>query len=534
MGSGWVSTNHHRIGLRYLWLALSSVCLGMVLSLVLRPDGSGASAILVSAVPVSVLHGTLMVFFVLSIAPQAGLGTYLLPLQIGAREMAFPRLTAFAFWLVVASFITMSVAFGLRAEHALTLWVGGVLLFCTASVCNGLNFAVTALDLRSKGMSLPRLPVTAWAWMVNAVLSLLIYSVLAAVCIFVLSDRIFGANLIGSAPQSLIVATGNPLEWQRLFWFFAQAQVYIAILPCFGIVTHLLATFARRPVWNYFSVALALCAAGLLDFCIVGERLFASGLDPGRPLPFGVLAALLGVPGGFLVVVWLRTLWHAHLQLPAAVLFALGFVSLFLTGGFSGIFLARHDLRGLTANDALITGHFHLVMGVAATFALLAGLFFWFPRLFGRALDETLGKAHFWLTFVGVYAAFMSMHWTGLLEHSSTLAVAAPRSFSTFAVQLHRFTEAALLLTVASQALFLINFFGTLVRKALTEAANPWGAGTLEWIGGPQPALERAGDVTVYRGAYEFLSRASSPAAWPDLVPQHLTPEQAAGLEQQS
>lgn len=528
MSSSWLTTNYHRIGLRYLWLALGSVCLGMVISVVQRmPPGISEFA---GAAPLSLVHGTLMVFFVLSIAPQMGLGTCCLPRQIGAPEMALPGLTAVGWWTTLGAFVAMLVAFALRPEAGLNVWTGGAALFCLAALCNGLNFAVTVIDLRGKGMSFPRLPVTVWAWLVNAVLSLLVYSVLLGVCMFVLSARLLDGKVFGAGETE-----GGVLEWQRLFWLFAQAQVYIAILPCFGIVTHLLATFARRPVWKYSGVVLALCAAGLVDFCVVGERLFASGLNPAEPLPFGALAGTTAFPVGVLVIAWLRMLWDARLQRTTAMLFALGFVSLFLSGGFSGIFLARHDLRGIAASDALITGHFHLVMGVAATFAVIAALFFWFPKLFGRALDERLGKLHFWLTFSGVYAVFMSMHWMGLLEHSGAVAVTPSPGFLPFAAGMRQFIAVALLITVTAQGIFLFNFVVTLLARPKEQAtANPWGASTLEWTERQQPADGGVGEVTVYRGAYEFFLRASSPAPWPEFVPQHLTPEQAAGHESQT
>src|SRR5215469_11549601 len=262
-------------------------------------------------------------------------------------------------------------------------------------------------------MTLTRLPLTVWAWYVTAVLSLLIFAILLAACTLLIADWFFGTQFF-----AFPVGSGLPLLplWQRWFWFFAQAEVYVALLPCFGIVSHLIATFSRRPVWAERAAVLALCAVGMVGFCVWGFHMFSSALNPYSPPVFALLAAALGIPASVLLASWFGTLWLAEVRLTTAMLFAVGFISLFLSGGLSGLFLASHDLAAGAAGNEFVTGHFHLVMGVAATFAILAALFFWFPKLFGRSLNETLGKIHFWITFAGVYCIFMPMHWLGLLE----------------------------------------------------------------------------------------------------------------------
>jgi len=295
--------------------------------------------------------------------------------------------------------------------------------------------------------------------------------------------------------------------WQRLFWFFAQAEVYVAMLPCFGIVSHLLATFSRKPVWAERAAVLALCAVGVFGFCIWGQHMFSNGLNPWSPLVFSVLASSLGLPACVLLLSWFGTLWKGKIQLNTAMLFVLGFVSLFLAGGVSGLFLSRTDLAAISVSDDFVTGHFHLVMGVAATFAILAALFFWFPKMFGRCLHEPLGKIHFWLTFAGVYCVFMPMHWLGLMAHSRTgdiYSVNAP-----FGASLRTFVTVATILTVGAQALFLFNFVWSLWRGEKTEERNPWRATTLEWtVPSPVP-VDDFGQVNpiVYRGAYEFTAQ---------------------------
>jgi cytochrome c oxidase subunit 1 len=547
------STDHKAIGLNYLWLALFSVFLGMAMSLLMRihlvwpgvhlPFLSGLGNTLDRYAALATLHGSLMVFLVLTAAPQAGFGNYFLPLQIGAREMAFPTLNLLSFWATVASLFGMTAAFLIAQQSGITLWIVSVAIFCAASLLNALNFSVTTIDLRAKGMTLPRLPLTVWAWFINAILGVLIFSILLAACVCLLSDRLLSTHLFAPiyflTGQSVnvagnvaanVAASAQSMLWQRLFWFFAQAEVYVAMLPCFGLTTHLISTFSRKPVWKERLVVLALCGVGLLGFCVWGEHMFSSGMNPFSPLVFSLLASSLGLPAVILLISWLGTLWNARIQLNTSMLFALGFVSLFMSGGLSGIFLARHDLAAAAVSDDFVTGHFHLVMGVAATFAILGALFFWFPKLFGRRLNEPLGKIHFWLTFAGVYSIFMPMHWLGLVSHTNInsgrrIAVIAAmvgpaRTFITFAI----------LLTVAAQVLFLFNFLWSLFRGKKAEECNPWRATTLEWTLSSPPPADDFGvrDPVVYRGAYEF----SVPDVAEDFVPQHLTPEQVSKVRQ--
>jgi len=522
------NTGHKAIGLRYLWLALGSVLVGMLLSLLMRihlgwpglqiPLLSGFGGTAERYTALTMLHGSLMVFLVLTTAPQAGFGNYFLPLQIGAREMAFPIMNLVSLWGTAVSFVGMTTAFFVRPNVGLTLWTASVTLFCLAALLTALNFTITTLDLRAKGMTLPRMPLTVWAWFINAILSMLIFSILLAACVFLLSDRLLGSQFFSPltflSRQAPTIGPAAWLSlWQRLFWFFAQAEVYVAMLPCFGIVSHLLSTFSRKPVWAERAAVLALCAVGLFGFCIWGQHMFSSGLNPWSPLVFSMLASSLGLPACVLVLSWFGTLWNAKIQLNTAMLFALGFVSLFLSGGVSGIVLARNDLAAASLSDEFVTGHFHLVMGVAATFGMLGSLFFWFPKMFGRRLNEPLGKLHFWLTFGGVYCVFMPMHWLGLIAHwrpsAAVIGTNTPmvESFDIpFSASLRTFVTAATILTVAAQSLFLANFFWSLWRGEKIEDRNPWRATTLEWtLLSPVPTHNF--DVTepvVFRGAYEF------------------------------
>jgi cytochrome c oxidase subunit I len=536
------TTNHETIGLQYLWLALLCVFLGMGMSLLMRVHlvWPGAGRDFLGGfggtperyIALTLLHGSLMVFFVLTAAPQAGLGNYLLPLQIGAREVAFPNLNVAALWLTVASLMGIIASFFLAPARGLQVWVVSVAVFCLASLLVAVNFSVTALDLRGKGMTLTRLPLTVWAWFINAILSILIFSILLASCALLLCDAWLGTEFFRGVS---IAANSSNLSavasWQRLFWFFALAEVYVAILPCFGIVTHLLAMFARRPVWKESGVVLALCGVGLFGFCIWGEHMFATGMNPALQMRFGVLASSLGIPASFLLLSWFATLWNARMTWNTSALFVLGFISLFLSGCFSGLFLSRGDMSFLAGGGDFVSGHFHLVMGVTATFAILAALFYWFPKLFARRLNEPLGKLHFWLTFTGVYCVFMPMHWMGLVERARPAMASANHAGG-----LSAFITLAALVTVAAQGLFLVNLIATLWRGKVVAECNPWRSTTLEWmdsaatLAGQAAAASSDGDpgesrcVAVFRGAYEF----DESGQVEDFVAQYVAPQRTA------
>jgi cytochrome c oxidase subunit I len=531
------SSDHKSIGLQYLWLALLSVLVGMLLSTLLRVHASwpGASIPLISALENSpqnyaalrLLHGSLMVFFVLTAAPQLGFGNFFLPLQIGAPDMAFPALNLFSLYLTFASFLGMTASVFLPVNTGFNLWLASAAIFSLAALFSALNFTITTIELRAPGLTLPRLPITVWAWLINAILSLLIFSVLLAGICAILSDRLlhapfFPANsFLALQPINLVSQGSVPVLWQRLFWYFAQAQVYVAMLPCFGFATHLLAIFCRKPIWKERLVVLALCGVGLVGFCVWGYHMFATGLNPYAPLVFAVLASSLGVPALILLASWLRTLWNARAQFTTALLFVLGFISLFMAGGLSGIFLARQDLQKSAVSEDFVVGHFHLVMGVAATFAILAALFFWFPKLFHRRLNEPLGKLHFWMTFAGVYSIFMPMHWLGLLTQSHFLADPQRALLASSASSIRSFVVVATIWTVAAQSLFIANFIYTLLQPKEIASNNPWLAPTLEWSA--QSRASASATPTVFRGAYELHAFAQDGFIAQDRAPESLT-----------
>jgi cytochrome c oxidase subunit 1 len=564
------STDHKVIGLQYFFLALAAVTLGIVLSLLMRfhlvwpnahlPFVGGGIMTPEQYLALVTMHGTIMIFFVLTTAPQGAFGNYFLPIQIGAPDMAFPRLNMLGFWLTLAAFLCMVSAFvvpggapisGWTAYPPLsglgdvtgpgegigqTVWIVSILLFCLASLLGSLNFISTTIDMRAPGMTLMRMPLTVWAWFVTSILSLLAFAVLFAGGILLLLDRSAGTSFF--LPAGLVVngevqghAGGSPLLWQHLFWFFGHPEVYIAILPGMGVVSHVLANFARKPVFGYRAMALALCAIGFLGFLVWGHHMFVSGMNPYSDLTFSVLTLSIGVPSAIKAFNWIGTLWGGKIQFHSPMLFAIGFVSFFITGGLSGIFLAQPAVDTMLHATYYVVAHFHIVMGVAAIFGIFTATYYWFPKMFGRMMDETLGKLHFWLTFVGVYCIFMPMHFVGIEGGVRRYADSSGASYLAALQPLHRFMTIAAFATAAAQLVFFYNFFRSL--KIGKEASiNPWSATTLEWTtASPPPADNFDGHFpSVYRGPYDY----SVPGASQDFLPQNAPPEDGALANQET
>jgi cytochrome c oxidase subunit 1 len=389
------------------------------------------------------------------------------------------------------------------------LWIVSIALFCVGSLLGALNFITTTLDLRVRGMSLWRLPLTCWAWFITAVLALLSFAVLFAGGVLLLLDRVGGTSFF--IPGGLIVSDkiiehsgGSPLLWQHLFWFFGHPEVYIAIVPGMGITSHVLSTFSRKPIFGYRAMALAMMSIGFLGFMVWGHHMFVSGMSPYSGFAFSVLTMAIGVPSAIKTFNWLGTLWGGKLRLTTAMLFAIGFVSLFVSGGLSGLFLAQPSVDVTLHATYFVVGHFHLVMGVAAIFGMFAGTYFWFPKMFGRMMNEPLGKIHFWLTFVGVYCIFMPMHFLGLAGNVRRYAEFVV-NFLIPLMPLHKFMSIAAFVTGAAQLIFIYNLFWSMF-KGEKASENPWEATSLEWtIPSPPPFDNFAGKhPVVYHGPYEY------------------------------
>jgi cytochrome c oxidase subunit 1 len=566
------SLDHKVIGIQYYFLALFSVFLGMFLSLLMRyhmvfPDAKvalfeklwptgAAGGIMTPELYLSLMtmHGTIMVFFVLTTAPQSGFGNYFLPIQIGAEDMAFPVLNMLSFWTTFIALVVMVMAFFVEGGAPLggwtaypplsglgavagpgqgmgqTLWIVSVAIFCGASLMGAINFIATLIDLRAQGMSLMRLPLTCWTWLVTAILGLLGFAVLLAAGILLLLDRSAGTSFF--IPAGLVVNDqvqnhkgGSPLLWQHLFWFFGHPEVYIAILPGMGVTSQVLSVFARKPIFGYRAMVYAILAIGFLGFVVWGHHMFMSGMSPYSAMAFSVLTMTIGVPSAIKTFNWIGTLWGSQIRFTTAMLFALGFVSLFVSGGISGIFLGQPALDLYFHDTYFVVGHFHMIMGVAAIFGMFAGTFYWFPKMFGRMMNETLGKLHFYLTFLGVYSIFTPMHFLGIAGNPRRYADFKEFEFMGQLMPVHTFMTYGAFFTAAAQIIFVINLFWSM-KKGARATANPWEATTLEWsIPSPPPFDNFAGvHPVVNHGPYEY----SVPGAPRDYVMQ-TDPPLAAG-----
>jgi len=577
------SIDHKVIGIQYLLLALFSVFIGLVMSVLMRlkltwPEqgwpglatlfGEGAPGGVISPelyLSLVTMHGTIMVFFVLTTAPQGGFGNYFLPIQVGAEDMAFPVLNMLSFWvtfigllvLLAAIFAAGSTVVGptggwtgyppLSAighllnvpgqDWGLNLWVTSIAIFCVASLLGALNFITTLLNLRTRGMSLMRMPLTCWSWFTTAILALLSFPVLLAAGILLLLDHNAGTSFF--VPGGLSNGTtviphqgGSPILWQHLFWFFGHPEVYIAILPGMGATSHILSTFARKPVFGYRAMVFAMFAIGLLGFFVWGHHMFLSGMSPYTGMAFSVLTLSIGVPSAIKTFNWLGTLWGGRIRFTTPMLFAIGFVSLFVAGGITGLVLGQSSLDLSMHDTYFVLAHFHLVMGVAAIFGMFAGTYFWFPKMFGRMMSERWGKIHFWPTLIGVYCIFIPMHSMGIVgmprRYSQfTETVGGNREhiykFLTSTDPLVMFVTVAAIVTAVVQVIFFWNFFYSMF-KGEKASDNPWEATTLEWVTATPPPHDNFGGKvpTVYRGAYEY----SVPGAPEDYVMQ-TTPDEA-------
>jgi cytochrome c oxidase subunit I len=564
------SLDHKVIGIQYYFLALFSVFVGLSLSVLIRlhlvwpqakiplldklsplgaPGGVMTPEYYLSLLT---LHGTIMVFFVLTTAPQSGFGNYFLPIQIGAEDMAFPRLNMLSFWVTFVGLVVLMATFfisdgppisGWTAYPPLSavgegagpglgmgqnLWVISIAIFCVASLLGALNFIATTLDLRARGMSLMRLPLTCWAWFITAIIALLSFAVLLAAGVLLLLDRLGGTSFF--IPAGLVISEriltqhsgGSPLLWQHLFWFFGHPEVYIAILPGMGITSHILSTFSRKPIFGYKAMVGAMLAIGFLGFVVWGHHMFISGMSPYSAFAFSVLTMAIAVPSAIKTFNWLGTMWGGRLRFPTAMLFAIGFVSLFVTGGLSGIFLGQPPIDIQFHDTYFVVAHFHMIMGVAAIFGIFGGTYFWFPKMFGRMMNETMGRIHFWVTFVGVYAIFMPMHFLGLEGHPRRYSELSGFNFLKPLMGVHEFITFAAFITGAVQLVFVANLFWSMF-KGRKAAENPWEATSLEWtVASPPPHDNFAGKhPVVHHGPYEF----GVPGAAKDYIMQNSTEE---------
>jgi cytochrome c oxidase subunit I len=550
------SLDHKVIGIQYFFLALTAVFVGMFLSLLMRVHmiwPTAAIPLIGEIKPETYLslltmHGTIMVFFVLTTAPQGGFGNYFLPIQIGAPDMAFPVLNMLSFWTTFVGFVVILAAFfvtGGAPLHGWTgypplsalpsagpgeqlgadLWITSIAIFCVASLMGALNFITTTLDLRAKGMTMMRMPLTVWSWFITAILGLLAFGVLLSAGILLLLDRNMGTSFY----VPLVVVNGvvmghkggSPLLWQHLFWFFGHPEVYIAILPGMGVASQVLSTFSRKPIFGYKAMVYAMLSIGFLGFMVWGHHMFMSGMSPYSAFAFSVLTMCIGVPSAIKTFNWLGTMYKGRIRFQTPMLYAIGFVSLFVSGGLSGPFLAQPVLDIQLHDTYFVVGHFHLIMGVAAIFGIFAATYYWFPKMFGRMMNETWGRVHFFLTLAGTYAIFMPMHYLGMAGQTRRYSQFTEVAYQAKLLPLQTFITYAAIITIASQFIFVVNLFWSMF-KGPKASDNPWEATTLEWTTATPPPHDNFGGVTpvVNHGPYEY----GVPGAARDFIMQNDPP----------
>jgi len=479
------------------------------------------------------MHGTVLVFFVLTAGLSGTFANILIPLQIGARDMASPFLNMLSYWfffmascvMISSLFLSTGPAAGgwtvypplsalgqasIGSKLGMDLWIVSMALFVVSSLLGGLNYISTILNMRTKGMSMTRMPLTIWAMFFTAVLGVLSFPVLLSGLILLLFDRNLGTSFYLSDivvnGQILPNEGGSAILFQHLFWFLGHPEVYIILLPAMGMVSEILSVNSRKPIFGYMAMLGSLFAICILAFLVWAHHMFVTGLNPFLGSIFVLLTLLIAVPSAIKVFNWLTTLWRGNIRFTPATLFAIGFVSLFISGGLTGIFLGNSTIDIHLHDTMFVVAHFHIVMGVASMFGMLAGVYHWFPKMFGRYLNSTIGYIHFWVTMVGAYLIFWPMHYEGFagmprryLDKSSWV------SFTQFH-DLDKMITIVSIIVFAMQLMFVFNFFYSIFKGRKVTSPNPWGANTLEWTTPIRPGHGNwEGEIPeVHRWAYDY------------------------------
>ncbi len=454
------------------------------------------------------MHGTIIVFFVLTAGLSGTFSNLLIPLQLGARDMASPFLNMLSYWFFFLSGVVMFYSLFLStgpfsggwtaypplsalpqassgSGAGMTLWLVSLTLFVVSVLLGGINYITTVLNLRTKGMTLWRMPLTIWAFLVTAIIGLLSFPVLVSGFFLLMFDRGLGTSFYLSdifvQGQALDFVGGSPILYQHLFWFLGHPEVYIIILPAMGIVSEVLSVHARKPIFGYKAMVYSILAIAFLSFIVWAHHMFMSGVNPFISNFFVIFTLIIAVPSAVKVFNWITTLWGGNIRLNTPMLFAIGFVSMFISGGLTGIFLGNSAIDIQMHDTYFVVAHFHIVMGVAAMFGMFAGIYHWYPKMFGRFMNETLGKLHFWITMIGAYAIFWPMHYIGM--------AGVPRRYYRFDgfeafgqfTTMNQFITIAAIIVFAAQVLFIINFFWSQNKGRKQTTKNPWEATTLEW-----------------------------------------------------
>jgi len=559
------SIDHKMIAKQYLITGIIMGVVGVILSMLFRmqlawpeqsfkifnvllgdkfaPNGVMANDIYLALVTI---HGTIMVFFVLTAGLSGTFSNLLIPLQIGARDMASGFLNMISYWLFFLSSVIMLSSLFVEAGPAsagwtiypplsalpqaipgsgtgMTLWLVSMAIFIAASLMGSLNYIVTVINLRTKGMSMTRLPLTIWAFFVTAIIGVISFPVLLSAALLLIFDRSFGTSFFLSdiyiAGEVLHYQGGSPVLFEHLFWFLGHPEVYIIILPALGITSEVIATNARKPIFGYRAMIMSILAIAFLSTIVWGHHMFVSGMNPFLGSVFTFTTLLIAIPSAVKAFNYITTLWKGNLQLNPAMLFSIGLVSTFITGGLTGIILGDSTLDINVHDTYFVVAHFHLVMGISALYGMFAGIYHWYPKMFGRMLNKNLGYVHFWVTAVSAYGVFFPMHFIGL--------AGLPRRYYTntnFPLFDDLQNVNVLITTFALiggvfQLVFLYNFFSS-IFYGKKSVQNPWKSNTLEWTS-PVKHIHGnwEGDLPeVHRWPYDY----SKPGSDEDFIPQNV------------
>ncbi|MCB4825217.1 cytochrome c oxidase subunit I [Roseicella aerolata] len=500
------------------------------------------------------MHGMIMVVYLLTALFLGGFGNYLIPLMLGARDMVFPYVNMLSYWIYLLAVLVLVASFFAPGgptgagwtlyppqailsgtpggqDWGIILMLLSLCLFIIGFTMGGLNYTVTVLQARTRGMTLMRMPLTIWGIFTATVMALLAFPALFVGAVMMLLDRLLGTSFFMPAlvemGQQLSYGGGSPILFQHLFWFFGHPEVYIVALPAFGIVSDLIATHARRNIFGYRMMVWAIVIIGALSFIVWAHHMYVSGMHPWFGFFFATTTLIIAIPTAIKVYNWLLTLWRGNIHLNLPMLFALGFIVTFVNGGLTGLFLGNVVVDVPLSDTMFVVAHFHMVMGVAPVMVIYGALYHWYPKVTGRMLDDMMGKIHFWVTFLGAYLIFFPMHYLGLLGvprryHDIGQTSFVPDSAHT----LNAFISVVALVVGAAQLLFLFNLFWSL-RRGKEAGPNPWNATTLEWQTPETPPGHGNWGrelPVVYRWAYDY----SVPGAARDFTPQNEPPPAAA------
>ncbi len=559
----WIfSQDHKMIGKQFLVTGIVMGLIGVIMSILFRlqlawpeqsfpiletilgkwaPDGVMDPNIYLALVTI---HGTIMVFFVLTAGLSGTFSNLLIPLQIGARDMASGFLNMLSYWFFFASSVIMVASLFVESGPAsagwtvypplsalpqaipgsglgMTLWLVSMTLFIVSSLLGSLNYIVTILNLRTKGMSMTRLPLTIWAFFVTAVLGVLSFPVLVSAALLLLFDRSMGTSFYLSdimiAGELLENQGGSPVLYQHLFWFLGHPEVYIILLPALGITSEIISTNSRKPIFGYRAMVGSILAIAFLSFIVWGHHMFVTGMNPFLGAVFTFTTLLIAIPSAVKAFNYITTLWKGNIQFTPAMLFSIALVSTFITGGLTGIILGDSALDINVHDTYFVVAHFHIVMGLSAIFGLFAGVYHWYPKMYGRMMNKNLGYIHFWVTFVAAYGVFFPMHFLGLAglprRYYTNTAFPMFDNLASINVVISIFA----IVGFAAQLVFLFNFFYS-IKRGTKAGQNPWKSNTLEWttpvehIHGNWP-----GEIPeVHRWAYDY----SKPGMDEDYTPQ--------------